>query len=221
MLPAAAAVAVLMVFMVRSPRRRRIGAALLTVVPPALVAVAFAAAGPLAPGSAGIIVAGLDPSVQEWLGGRDAIRASSPYFWLEQSGTKGIAFAKGAVIDSGAWRIWLALAVLITALVVVASWLADSRRSTVLPRVVAGAVIVAVTAPLFVLGSDTGRWLSALGFLTLNTALVISAGRPAAEHPVGSRSRLLLVVALVLIALTLAAGLPETGDPAGLLLGRR
>jgi hypothetical protein len=220
-LPAAAAAAMLMLFMVVSPRRRRVVAALVTFVPPTLVAMAFAAAGPLAPGSAGIIAAGLDPSIQQWLGGRDAIRASSPYFWLEQSGTNGIAFAKGAVIDSGAWRIWLVLAVLIAALVVVASWLADSRRSTTRPRVIAGAVIVAVTAPLFVLGSDTGRWLSALAVLTLNTVLVISAGRSSDGRSVASRSRWPIAAVVVLIALTLAAGLPETGDPTGLLLGRR
>lgn len=221
MLPAAAAVAMLFVFISPgSPVRRALSAALV-LGPPILVAAGFVLAGPLRPGSADTIAAGLDPATQVWLGGPDAIRNSSPYYWLEQGTAVGIGFTQDAVINSGAWRGWLVIGLLAAGFVVVAASLADARRVTAGDRVAAGLVIVVVTAPLFVLGADTGRWLSVLGFLTLNTALVISAGRHTVGGPVGARSRLLAVVALVLIALTLAAGLPETGDPAGLLLGRR
>lgn len=221
MLPAAAAVATLFVFIAPgSPVRRAVSAALV-LGPPIIVAAGFVLAGPLEPGSAELIAAGLDPSTQVWLGGPDAVRDSSPYYWLEQGSAVGIGFTQDAVIVSGAWRGWLVIGLLAAAFVVVAAWLADARRATAGARVAAGLVIVVVTAPLFVLGADTGRWLSALGFLTLNTALVISAGRSTVGGLVGARSRLLVAAMIVLIALTLAAGLPETGDPAGLLLGRR
>ncbi len=219
LVPSVAAIGVLILFIPDTSTSRRVRAVLLVAVPTTLVSLAFVLTGPSAPGATALIIGGIDAPTQEWLGGHDALMGGSPYYWLEMRAADGIAFTWETVFVSGAWRGWLLVGFLTLAFAVAAAWLADGRRETVRPRVVAMLVIGLVTAPLFIVGADTGRWISVVVFLSLNTSLVLSSCR---SSPVVPRpARVLVVVGVVLVVLVLAAGLPETGDPTGLLMGRR
>lgn len=218
-MPATAAIGAMILFGPEAPTRRRVWAVLLVAVPAAVVSLAFVLTGPSAPGSAALIIGGIDTPTQEWLGGHDSLMAGSPYNWLEMTAQDGIAFTRDTVFVSGAWRGWLLVGCLALAFGVVAAWLADSRRQTLRSRVVGLLAIGLVTAPLFIVGADTGRWISAVIFLSLNTSLVLSSCRTSPVVPQPSRA--LVIAGIVLAVLVLAAGLPETGDPSGLLLGRR
>ena len=157
--------------------------------------------------------------VRTWLlsGGHGALtgRADAMSF-LNQDAASSFEVVNELLIGSNLWWWWLLTAVLLTSGTALLFWALDRRWGSMRRNGLIFLGIAAPMLPLFVVAYDWGRFLAFILTLGTITALTVLNTRPRGDvAPL--TARWLAVVGVVLAAMALV-GLPEVGDPRGVIV---